>query len=128
MKNCYLKIKTVNIFMWQLTCWTGTIVNDLVNDSLLGLGQSLDVLLRDVADLYDPPGQDGQARHWSGRQQLLVTSSEQRACEPSEFRLCSCLVHQLNVLIPTNSKKSETVNCCKVGKRVLHLQMTHDLL
>ena len=121
----YLKIKTVNIFMSQLTRRTRTIVNDLINDSLLGLGQRLDVLLRDVADLDDPPGQDGDVGDRSSGQQFLVTSSEQRAGESSKLGLGSGLVHQLYVLIATNTKKSETINCSKVGERIVALLLTH---
>ena len=42
--------------MRKLTRWTRAVVDDLIDHNLLGLGQSLDVLLSDVADLDDPPG------------------------------------------------------------------------
>ena len=49
----------------------------LVNYNPLGLGESLDVLLSDVANLYDPPGLYDEVGDRSGGQELPVALPEQ---------------------------------------------------
>ena len=56
-------------------------------------------------NLHHPPGQDTEAGHGPGGQQLPIAAPEQRAGQAPELRLGPGLVHQLNVLIPPDTKQ-----------------------
>ena len=73
----YLEIETEHIRLRKLASWTRTMVYYLVNNNPLGLRESLDVLLSDVADLYDPPGLYDEVGDRSGGQELPVALPEQ---------------------------------------------------
>ena len=72
-----LEIETEYIWLRKLTGWTRTMVYYLVNYNPLGLGESLDVLLSDVANLYDPPGLYDEVGDRSSGQELPVALPEQ---------------------------------------------------
>ena len=59
--------------------------------------------LRDVADLNDPPGQDGDGLHRLGGEQVLAALAEE-----SELLGGPRLVHEVDVLVPADAEQAET--------------------
>ena len=58
-----------------------------------------------ISHLNHPPGQDGEAGHGPGGQELPVAPPEQRAGQAPELGLGPGLVHQLDVLVPPDTQQ-----------------------
>ena len=81
-----------------------------------------------IHHLNDPPGQNDKVVNGSGWKEISVALSEHGGGKRPKLGLRPRLVHQLDVLVPPDSKKSEAVNSSEIWERVIAALLLHDRL
>ena len=78
--------------------------------------------------LDDPPGQNDKVRDRPSWEEISVAPPEHRGGKRSELGLRPRLVHQLDVLVPSDAKKTKAVDSGEVGEGVVAAFLLHDRL